>query len=87
MQKKIAHKLIQECTETNNELKLAKTTPAENKNKHKCSSYTLYIALFSIIFTINVRIGTYFVNYKYMNHNKEADDKEKVYFLGNNYQA
>ena len=28
---------------------------------HKCSSCTLYIVLFSILFTINVGIGTYFV--------------------------
>ena len=41
--------------------------------------------LFSIVFTINVGIGTYFVYYKYMNRNKETDHKEKNYFLGNNY--
>ena len=45
------------------EVKLAKITLAEDENKHKnkCSSCTLYIVLFSIIFTINVTIGTYFV--------------------------
>ena len=42
------------------EVKLAKITSAENENKHKCSSCTLYIVLFSIIFTINIGIGTYF---------------------------
>ena len=42
-------------------MKLAKITLAENENKYKCSSCTLYIVLFSIIFTINVGIGTYFV--------------------------
>ena len=36
-------------------------TLAENENKHKCSSCTLYIVLFSIIFTINIGIGTYFI--------------------------
>ena len=30
-----------------------------------------YIVLFSIIFTINVGISTYFVYYKYMNRNEE----------------
>ena len=30
-----------------------------------------YIALFSIIFTINVGISTYFVYYKHMNRNEE----------------
>ena len=34
-------------------MKLAKTTLAENKNSYKCSSCTVYIALFRIYFTIN----------------------------------
>ena len=59
--KKLVDRLVEECTETNNEVKLTKITPAENENKHKCSSCTLYIVLFSIIFTINVGIGIYFV--------------------------
>ena len=45
---------------------------AKHKNKHKCSSCMLYIVLFSIIFTINIGIGAYFVFYKYTNHDKEA---------------
>ena len=77
--------MVEECTETNKEVKLAKITLAENENKYKCSSCTLYIVLFSIVFTVNVGIGTYFVYYKYMNCNKETDLKEKIYFLGNNY--
>ena len=83
--KKIVDKLVEKCTETNNEVKLAKITLAENENKHKRSSCTLYFVLFLIIFTVNVGIGTYFVYYKYMNCNKETDRKEKIYFLGNNY--
>ena len=85
--KKLVNKLVEECTETNNEVKLAKITLSENENKYKRSSCTLYIVLFSIVFTINVGIGTYFVYYKYMNRNKETDRKEKFYFLGNNYQT
>ena len=54
-------KLVEECTETVEEVKLAKITSAENKNKHKCSSCTLYIAFFSITFTINVGISTHFI--------------------------
>ena len=42
-------------------MKLAKITSAEDKNNHKCSSCTLYIVLFSIILTINVGIGSYFL--------------------------
>ena len=54
-------KLIEECTETVEEVKLAKITSAENENKHKHSFCKPYIVLFSILFTINVGIGTYFV--------------------------
>ena len=43
------------------EVKIAKATSAENEDKHKCSSCTLYIVLFSIVFIINVGIGTYFI--------------------------
>ena len=77
--------MVEECTETNNEVKLAKITLVENENKLKGSSCTLQIVLFLIVFTINVRIGTYFVYYKYMNWNKKSDRKEKFYFLGNNH--
>ena len=47
--KKLVDKLVKECTETNNEVKLAKTTPTENGNKHKRSSCTLHIVLFSLL--------------------------------------
>ena len=49
-------------------------TLAENENKHKnkCSFCILYIVLFSIIFTINVGIGTYFIYYTYINPGKKV---------------
>ena len=34
---------------------------AKNKNKHKCNSCTLCIMLFSIIFAVNIGIGSYFL--------------------------
>ena len=58
-EKKMVDKLVEECTVTSEEVKLPKIT--KDKNKHKCSSCTPCIVLFSIIFTINVRIGTYFL--------------------------
>ena len=76
-------KLVEECTQNVDEVKLAKITLAENGNKYKYSSCTLYIVLFSIVFTINVGLGTYFVYCKYMNRNKETDPKEKFFFLRN----
>ena len=59
--KKIVNKLVEECTETVKEVKLPIIALADNKNKSKCSSCTVYIVLFSIIFTINIGITTYFV--------------------------
>ena len=60
--KKLVDKLVEECTETVEEVKLAKITLAENENSYKCSSCTVYIVLFWIFFTINVGgIGAYFV--------------------------
>ena len=66
-------KLIEECTENVEEVKLAKTT--ENEIKHKCSPCTLYIVLFSTISTIYVGIANYFVYCKYLNRNKENVSK------------
>ena len=59
--KKLVDKLVDECAETVEEVKLAKITLAKNENKYKCNSCRLYIVLFSILFTINVGIITYFV--------------------------
>ena len=58
----LVDKLVDECTETVEEVRLAKITLAENENSYKCSSCTVYIVLFWIFFTINVGgIGAYFV--------------------------
>ena len=58
MQKKIIDPIIEECIENINETKLI-----ENDHKKECNSCTVYIVLFSIIFTINIGIGIYFVYY------------------------
>ena len=63
MQKKLVDKLIDECTETIEEVKLAKITLAENEYSYKCSSCTVYIVLMIVIFTIFTEITTYFVYY------------------------
>ena len=57
----LVNKLVEECTENIEETRLVEITLAKNENKHKCSSCTLYIVLFSLVFTINVGIGSYFV--------------------------
>ena len=48
--KKLVNKLVEECTETVEEVKIAKLTSAKDRNKHKCSSCTLCVALFSLNF-------------------------------------
>ena len=58
----LVDKLVDECTETFEELKRTKITLAENENSYKFSSCTVYTALFWIFFTINVGgIGANFI--------------------------
>ena len=59
--KRLENKLVEEFTENIEETRLVETTSSENENKHKCSSCTLYVVLFSIFFIINVGIGSYFL--------------------------
>ena len=54
-------KLVEECTETVEEVKPAIITLAENENSYKSSSYSVYSVLFWVFFTINIGgIGGYF---------------------------
>ena len=66
---------MEECTENIEETRLVEKTLA--KNKYKCSSCTLYIVLFSLIFTINVGIGIYLV-YSHCYFFKKNDDDARV---------
>ena len=63
--KKLVDKLIDECTETVEEVKLAKITLAENENSYKCSSCAVYIVLMIVVFIIWTKITTYFVYYNW----------------------
>ena len=58
---KCRKKLVDECTETVEEVKLAKITLAENERGNKYSSCTVYIVLMIVVFTIFTRITAYFV--------------------------
>ena len=49
--KKLVDKLVDECDGTVEEVKLAKITLSKNENKYKFNSCTLYIVLFSILFS------------------------------------
>ena len=58
--KRLVDKLVEECNENTEETSLFKI----NLTKCKHNSCTLYIVFFSIFFTINIGIATYFVCYK-----------------------
>ena len=74
-EKKIVDKLTDECTETIEEVKLAKKTPMElhsmelhstkNENKNKYSSCKVYIVLMIVVLTIFTGITIYFVYYNW----------------------
>ena len=83
--KKLVDKLVEECTESIDEVEITKITQAENEQKNKCSSCTLYIVLFSIFFTILIGIGIFFVYYKYMSRNKENVSKYDCTYQAKNY--
>ena len=62
--KKIVDKLINECTETIEEVKLAEITIFENENNYKYNSCRVYIVLM-IVFTIFTGITVYLVYYNW----------------------
>ena len=73
MQKRLIDKLVDECTETVEEVKPAIITLAENENSYNCSSCTVYTVLFWIFFTFNVGgIGAGFFFYFYWYLKKDA---------------
>ena len=65
--KRLVDKRLEECNGNIEETSLVKI----NSTKCKSNSCILHIVLLSIFFTINIGIATYFVYYKYINHNKE----------------
>ena len=80
---KLVHRLVEECTENIGKVKINECNTV--RNIHKCSSCALYIVLFSIIFTINIGITTYFVYYNYMNRNKENVSRYDYVYQATNY--
>ena len=57
--------LIEECTETVQEVKLAKITLAENQNMYGCNSCTVYIVLMIVVFIFCPGMSA-FVYYNWM---------------------
>ena len=77
--KRLVDKLVDECDENIDEVKIV------SESKNKCNSCILYIVLFSIFFTINVGIATYFIYYKYTNRNKENGSIYDYVYQTKNY--
>ena len=65
LEKKLVDKLIDECTETIEEVKLAELTIFENENENKYGSCKVYIVLMIVFFTIFTGITIYFVYYNW----------------------
>ena len=63
--KKLIDQLVNECTETIEEVKLAKITLAENESENKYCSCTVYIVLVMVVFTIFTGITICFANYNW----------------------
>ena len=82
--KKLVDKLVEECTENIDEVKIAGMALFERRNDCK-SSCTIYVVLIAIVFTICIGIGTYFVYYKYMNHSKKTALKYDYVYQASNY--
>ena len=63
--KKVVDKLIDQCTETIEEVKFAEITIFENENENKYGSCKVYIALMIVVFTIFTAINIYLVYYNW----------------------
>ena len=64
-EKKLVDKLIDQCTETIEEVKLAEITIFENENNYKYNSCRVYIVLMIAVFTIFTGITVYLVYYNW----------------------
>ena len=71
--KKLVNKLVEEYTETDDEVKMAKITLVEYEKEWKSSS-TLYIVLFSVFLTISIGISTVFVYFDWYSEDEDIDN-------------
>ena len=63
--KKLADKLIDECTETIEERKFVNITFTENENNYECGSYIVDIVLMIVVIVISIIITVYLVYYNW----------------------
>ena len=86
MYKKLVDKLVEECTEKVDEVKIARMALFEHENECVCS-YTISVVLAVIVLTISIGIGAHLVYFRWylkkdVTHDKELSVKESF-----NYQA
>ena len=69
--KKLVDKLVDKCTETVEEVKVAEITPFDNKNNYEYNSCRAYIILMIVVFTIFTGIIVYlaYCNWSLINNN------------------
>ena len=84
MQEKLVDKLVEECTENIEEVKIAGMALFESGSDCK-SLCTVHIVLIAIVFTISIGTDTYFIHYKYMNHYEKATSKYDYIYQASNY--
>ena len=72
--KRLFDKLIEECTENIDEVKIDNEN--ENENKHKYNFFIVYIVFFSLSFAINIGIAIYFV---YSHWHLKKDDSHAMF--------
>ena len=84
MQEKLIDKFVEEFTENIDEVKIALIALSEGRNECK-SSCTIYVVLIAIVFTISIGIDTYFIYYKFMNHDKKTASKYDCVYQTSNY--
>ena len=82
--KRLVDKLVEECNENFDKVKLADIALFEHVKECVCS-YTVFIVLSVIAFTICIGIGAYFIYYKYMNRNKENVSMYDYVYQAKNY--
>ena len=76
--KKLVNKLVEECIENVDEVKIAGMVSFEHENECVCS-YTLCVVLAVIVLTISIGIDAYLA-YKYMNHWYFKKDVTRIKF-------
>ena len=77
--KKLVDKLVEECTDNVEEVKIAGMALFKHENESVCS-YSICDVFAVVVLTISIGTGVYFA-YKYMNRNRETAAKESF-----NYQ-